>query len=100
MLLTKVVGTVVASHKVEGIHGHKLLLLQPVDIHGSAKDSFLVATDSVGAGVGELVLCCQGSSARLTEMTKDKPIDAVVVAIVDEINSDGKQVFNKTMGHI
>lgn len=100
MLLAKVAGTVVASHKVEGITGHKLLLLQPVDIHGNPKDSFIVATDGVGAGEGELVLCCQGSSARLTQMTKDKPVDAVVMAIIDEMSFDGKLVFNKSKGHI
>jgi len=95
MLIAKVVGDVVASHKAEGFTGHKLLLVQPVDVHGAAKGSALVATDSVGAGPGEWVILCQGSSARMTAATEGKPVDAVIIGIIDRIQFEGAQVYTK-----
>ena len=95
MLIAKVVGEVVASHKVPGIVGHKLLVIQPTEPGGAAKGNPIVASDSVGAGVGEVVLVCQGSSARMTEISEGKPVDAVVMAIVDSISMDGREVFRK-----
>lgn len=96
MLIAKVVGDVVASHKAEGITGHKLLLVQPVDVKGAAKGNALVASDSVGAGPGEWVLLCQGSSARMTPATEGKPVDAVLIGIIDSILFEGEQVYTKT----
>jgi microcompartment protein CcmK/EutM len=95
MNVGKVVGTVVASRKDPKLDGLKLLLVQQTDLTGSPKGSHVVAVDSVGAGVGEVVLYCSGSSARQTDVTQNKPVDAVVMAIVDEIDAGGESVFRK-----
>jgi microcompartment protein CcmK/EutM len=89
MTLGKVVGTVWATRKDDQLTGMKLQLVQELDLNGKLKDRFIVAVDSVGAGVGETVLFAQGSSARQTELTRDKPIDAVIIAIVDKLDVDG-----------
>jgi len=86
MTLGKVVGTVWATRKDEQLTGMKLQLVQELDLDGRLKGRFLVAVDSVGAGVGETVLFAQGSSARQTELTRNKPIDAVITAIVDKLD--------------
>ena len=96
MLIAKVVGDVVASHKAEGISGHKLMLVQPVDVQGAAKGNAFVASDSVGAGPGEWVILCQGSSARMTPATEGKPVDAVIIGIIDSILFEGEQVYTKS----
>lgn len=89
MTLGKVVGTVWATRKDDQLTGMKLQLVQELDLNGKLKDRFIVAVDSVGAGVGETVLFAQGSSARQTELTRDKPIDAAIIAIVDKMDVDG-----------
>lgn len=86
MILGKVIGTVWATRKDESLRGLTLQLVQEVEADGSPKTRVVVAVDSVGAGVGELVLFAQGSSARQTPMTKDKPVDAVIMAIVDKMD--------------
>jgi ethanolamine utilization protein EutN len=95
MFLAKVIGNVVATQKNEKFEGMKLLVLQPY-IHRDGKlvvsGSSVVAVDSVGAGPGECVLFTQGSSARLTEATKNSPVDAVVIGIVDTVEVDGTVV--------
>lgn len=96
MLIARVVGDVVASHKAEGIVGHKLMVVQPVDPKGTPKGNPFVATDSVGAGPGEWVLLCQGSSARMTPATEGRPVDAVIIGIVDSILFEGEQVYTKS----
>jgi len=96
MTLGKVVGTVVATRKDEKLVGGKLLAVQEADLDGSLLDRYAIAVDSVGAGVGEVVLVAAGSSARLTEVTKSKPVDAVVMAIVDLLEVDGKVVYQKS----
>lgn len=95
MYLARVIGTVVASRKEEEIEGLKLLVIRQCDVDGEPKGSTLVAADSVGAGVGEVVLYASGSSARQTVITKDRPVDAVVMAIVDEVAIDGHSRFVK-----
>jgi ethanolamine utilization protein EutN len=92
MFIAKVIGNVVATQKNAKFRGMKLLLIQPyiskegkLQISGSS----VVAVDSVGAGVGECVLFTQGSSARLTPTTKDAPVDAVIVGIVDAVEVEG-----------
>jgi microcompartment protein CcmK/EutM len=95
MLIAKVVGDIVASHKAEGLNGHKLLLVQPLDVHGAAKGNPFVASDAVGAGQGEWVILCQGSSARMTPVSEGRPVDAVVVGIIDSIQFEGDEVFKK-----
>jgi microcompartment protein CcmK/EutM len=95
MFLAKVIGNVVATQKNEKFSGMKLLLIQPyVNREGklAASGSSVVAVDSVGAGLGECVLFTQGSSARLTPATKDAPVDAVIVGIVDSVEVDGAKV--------
>ena|ERR1035441_946128 len=92
MFLAKVIGNVVATQKDSRFQGMKLLLIQPYinkDRVLTASGSSVVAVDSVGAGLGECVLFTQGSSARLTDRTKDAPVDAVIVGIVDTVEVDG-----------
>jgi ethanolamine utilization protein EutN len=85
MILAKIVGTVVATRKDERLVSNKLLIARPMDPQGKSEGSFLVAVDTVDAGVGETVLIVSGSSARMATGMKDCPVDAVVVGIVDTI---------------
>ena len=86
MQLARVVGTVVASRKEPNIVGLKLLVVRPVDEEGRDTGNALVAADAVGAGPDEIVLIAAGSSARQTEATDKRPVDLVVMAIVDSWN--------------
>ncbi|MCB1032249.1 MAG: EutN/CcmL family microcompartment protein [Acidobacteria bacterium] len=95
MLLGKVVGTLVASRKEETLEGLKFLVVRQVGVDGQETGGYVVANDAVGAGVGEVVLYAQGSSARQTELTKDRPCDAVVMAIVDTWEVGGQEVYRK-----
>jgi ethanolamine utilization protein EutN len=85
MILAKIVGTVVATRKDERLVSNKLLIARPVDPRGKAEGSYLVAVDTVAAGVGETVLIVSGSSARMAAGMKDCPVDAVIVGIVDTV---------------
>ena len=96
MIFARVTGNVVCTLKDEKLTGSKLMLLQPVDLQGNAKGNPLVAVDAVGAGEGELVLVVQGSSARQTSRTTGNPVDAVIFAIVDSVEQDGRSVFRKS----
>ena len=98
MIFARVTGNVVCTLKDEKLVGTKLLLVQPVDLSGEPKGNPLVAVDTVGAGEGELVLLVQGSSARQTASTTNRPVDAAIFAIVDTIERDGKRVFHKAEG--
>jgi len=95
MLLGRVIGTVVSTNKEQELNGLKLLLVRGADIEGKATGSLVVAVDAVGAGVGEVVLYASGSSARQTRVTKDRPVDATIMAIVDSIELDGRQTYTK-----
>ena len=95
MILGKVIGTVVATKKDPEIEGFKLLVVQAADVAGNPSGSIVVAADAVGAGVGEIVLYAAGSSARQTVQTKDRPIDHVVMAIVDQVEVDGELRYRK-----
>ena len=95
MLLARVIGTVVASQKEPRCDGKKLLVLQPHTTQGgslSPAGSSVVAVDGVGAGLGSLVLFTQGSSARLTDLTRDTPVDTVIIGIVDRVDVDGHRL--------
>jgi microcompartment protein CcmK/EutM len=95
MHLAKVIGNVVATQKSPELEGAKLLFIQPYvnrDKKLEAAGRSIVAVDSVGAGVGELVLYTQGSGARLTPATKGAPADAVIVGIVDSVEVEGVRV--------
>ncbi len=83
MQLARVVGTVVATHKEESIQGIKLLVVRPLDEEGRESGNALVSADAVGAGPDEIVLIAAGSSARQTVVTDKRPIDSVILAIVD-----------------
>ena len=85
MILARIVGTVVATRKDERLHGRKLLVARAVDVDGRDEKTHLVAVDTVGAGIHEVVLIVQGSSARMAFGCKDCPIDAAVVGIVDTV---------------
>jgi microcompartment protein CcmK/EutM len=95
MLMGKVVGTVVATRKEQELEGLKLLVLRGMDLEGKANGPVVVAVDAVGAGVGEVVLYCYGSSARQTKVTKDRPVDATVMAIVDQLEVGGTLKYVK-----
>jgi microcompartment protein CcmK/EutM len=84
--LGKVIGTVWSTRKDENLVGAKFLIVKELDLEYKPKNNFVVAVDSVGAGVGEIVLFAQGSSARQTAFTKNKPVDAVIMAIVDKLD--------------
>jgi microcompartment protein CcmK/EutM len=96
MLIGQVVGTVVATRKDEELEGLKFLLIKGADETGAIKGPIVVAADAVGAGVGELVLYAAGSSARQTTVTKNRPVDHVIMAIVDTISDGGKVTYDKT----
>jgi ethanolamine utilization protein EutN len=86
MILAKIVGTVVATRKDPRLVSNKLLVARPVDPRGKTDGGYLVAVDTVDAGVGETVLIVSGSSARMASGLKDCPVDAAVVGIVDAVD--------------
>jgi microcompartment protein CcmK/EutM len=86
VLLARIVGTVVATRKDPRLVSNKLLLARPVDPKGKTEGSYLVAVDTVDAGVGETVLIVSGSSARMASGMKDCPVDAAVVGIIDHVD--------------
>ncbi|MBN2678171.1 MAG: EutN/CcmL family microcompartment protein [Anaerolineaceae bacterium] len=96
MLIARVIGTTVSTVKDEKISGQKLLVVRQTDERGTAVGKPYVAIDTVGVGVGELVLTCAGSSARQTSQTKDCPVDAVIMAVIDTLEVDGEITFSKS----
>jgi microcompartment protein CcmK/EutM len=95
MKLGKVVGTIVSTRKDEKIEGLKLYLIQDLSLQLEPQSSFVVAADAMNAGVGEIVLYATGSSARQTRQTDARPIDAVVMAIVDLLEVEGELRYQK-----
>lgn len=95
MLIGKVIGTVVSTRKDEELVGLKFLIVKGLDTDGQATGPTVVAADSVGAGVGEVVLYATGSSARQTTVTQNRPVDATIMAIVDTIEVAGKIRYSK-----
>lgn len=89
MRMGRVVGAVVASRKDEKLQGLKLLVVQNLDLELERDGGYVVAADAVGAGAGEVVLYATGSSARQTSLTDGRPVDAVIMAIVDEYDVGG-----------
>jgi len=99
MVLARVKGTVVSTHKPESMKGLRLLLLEKIDaVTLKGKGDYVVGIDSVGANAGEVVFYVTGSSARMTETTKGKPSDATIIAIVDVIEKDGVLTYEKARG--
>jgi len=95
MRLGKIVGTLVASQKQDSLIGLRFMLVKDVDSNGKETGGHVVAADTVGAGIGEYVLVASGSSARQTEQTHNRPCDAVIMAIVDSWEIDGKRIYQK-----
>ena len=95
MQLGRVTGTLVSSRKEPLMEGMKFLVVRQINADNSDTNSYVVAVDGVGAGVGEVVMYASGSSARQTERTRDKPCDAVIMAIVDTWEVDGETVYVK-----
>jgi microcompartment protein CcmK/EutM len=93
MLLARIVGTVVATRKDERLVSTKLLVVRPIDPAGKMEGGYIVAVDTVDAGVGETVLIVSGSSARMASGLKDTPVDAAIVGIVDAVE------LNEQPGH-
>ena len=100
MFLAKVEGSVVSTKKSPSMDGRKLLLLRPQLVDDKDPTKFrngantIIAVDSVGAGIGEMVMFCQGSSARLAPNLKDAPVDAVIIGIVDVVDVLGKEIYS------
>jgi microcompartment protein CcmK/EutM len=96
MLIARVIGTTVSTIKDEKLHGRKLLILRQTDETGTPSGKPYVAVDTVDAGIGDLVLTAAGSSARQTNLTKDSPVDSVIMSIIDSLEVDGKVVFRQS----
>ena len=92
MLISKVVGTTVSTIKDEQLTGRKLLILCQVDESGKIFGKPYVAVDTLDAGVGDLVLTAHGSGGRQTAITKNSPVDAVIMAVIDHLNIEGKTI--------
>jgi ethanolamine utilization protein EutN len=95
VILGQVVGTVVSTRKDSGLSGLKLLVVRELDDALEPTGHLVVSADAVGAGRDEVVLVAAGSSARLTDATRDKPVDSVIVGIVDEVEENGSLVYSK-----
>ncbi len=95
MLIGKVVGTVVSTAKDEKMQSLRLMVVRPLTIDGQEGSGYVVAVDAVGSGVGEVVLYASGSSARQTVLTDKRPVDAVIMAIVDTWEVDGQERYRK-----
>ena len=95
MILARVSGSIVASVRADNIEGPAYYIVEPCTPSGAVCASGIVALDLVGAAVDEFVLVSQGSSTRQTDVTKDKPVDAVIMGIVDIVEENGKVVFRK-----
>ena len=96
MLIARVIGTTVSTIKDEKLTGRKLLVVQQTDETGKGFGKPFVAVDTVDAGTGDLVLTASGSSARQTTITKDRPVDAVIMAVIDSLEVGGKTTFRKS----
>jgi len=97
MQLARVKGTVVSTQKPASMEGMKFLLLEKIDaVSLKGKGEYVVGIDGVGANVGEIVFYVTGSSARMTEVTKGKPSDATIIAVVDAIEKDGSYTYQKS----
>jgi microcompartment protein CcmK/EutM len=96
MKIARVIGSMISTIKSPRVMDTKLLICVETDASGREElgDSY-VATDLVDAGVGDLVLTCHGSAARQTHLTKQTPVDAVIMAVLDHLEVDGEIVFRK-----
>ena len=95
MLIAKVIGTTISTIKDENLTGRKLLILRPTDETGTPYGKPYVAVDTLDAGIGDLVLTAHGSSGRQTYLTKNSPVDAVIMAVIDHMEVGGVVVYRK-----
>ena len=95
MLMGKVAGTVVSTQKDRGLEGYKMQIVRIVDFDMKKTSNYIVAVDAIGAGYDEMVIVVQGSSARLTAQTTNKPVDAAIIAIVDLVDIEGELRYRK-----
>jgi ethanolamine utilization protein EutN len=101
MFFAKVVGSMISTQKVATMTGHKLMLVEPYKVDPATKNRLIgtgrsfVAVDTLGSGVGDMVLVTQGSSARLTPETKNLPIDAVIVGLIDQVSVEQGCVYDR-----
>ncbi len=96
MQIARVIGSTVATIKDEKLTGRKLLIVREADESGQPVGKPYVAVDTVDAGSGDLVLVAAGSSARQTNITKDSPVDAVIMAVIDSLEVNGQVTFRKS----
>jgi microcompartment protein CcmK/EutM len=102
MFIARVTGSVVSTQKIASMTGHKLLVVEPYRLEGEQRKSLIttgrtfIAVDALGAGEDDYVLITQGSSARLTPETKELPIDAVIIGIVDSVHIEKTSVYSRT----
>jgi ethanolamine utilization protein EutN len=102
MFVAKVIGSLVATPKVDSMVGHKLLVIEPYRLESDQRDRLVttgrtfIAVDTLGAGEGDFVLITQGSSARLTPETKNMPVDCVVIGIVDTVHIATQNVYQRS----
>ena len=95
MLIAKVIGSAVASVKLDALKSSKLLVVSPADGNGIVNGAPFLAVDLVGAGTGELVVVSQGSSARMAAGANTSPVDAAIIGILDSLQMDGDVAFRK-----
>lgn len=101
MFIARVTGSIVSTQKVGSMVGQKLMVVEPFRLDPQSRKGLVttgrtfVAVDTLGSGVGDLVLICQGSSARLTPETKDKPVDTVIIGIVDKVHVEQECVYDR-----
>jgi microcompartment protein CcmK/EutM len=96
MKFALVIGSTIATIKDENLSGRKLLIVREANTKGEPMGNSFVAVDTVSAGTGDLVLITTGSSARYTTITKDTPVDAVIVGVIDSLEESGKVTFRKS----
>src|SRR5438045_4089480 len=100
MFLARVTGSVVATQKVAAMTGQKLMMVEPLRVDPESRDRLVstgrtfVAVDTLGSGLGQIVLIVQGSSARLTPETEKLPIDTAIIGIVDTVHVESKTIFS------
>lgn len=95
MLIAKVIGTTVSTVKEPTLQGRKLLILRQSDVDGVPFGKPYVAVDTLDAGVGDLVLTAHGSSGRMTDITKNRPVDAVIMAVIDHLEVRSEVTYRK-----
>lgn len=95
MQIAKVCGTVVSTHKEASLTGMKFLLVQFLDAEGQPLPGYEVAGDSVGAGFGEWVLVSRGSAARQIQGSESRPVDALIVGIIDTVSVENQRLYSK-----